>query len=405
VEHRPRGEGQTLEWPLQFGLFLAPLHHPKQNPTRALRRDLELIVRAEELGYTEAWIGEHYSTGHEIIAGGDLFVAAAAERTKRIRLGTGVTSLPFHHPFVVASRAVLLDHMTMGRYIFGVGPGSLPTDSTMMGLDHLQQRQMMAESFEAIHALLTSDEPVTRSSSWFTLHEAELQLKPFSYPLFEMAVAAVESPAGPTLAGRYGASLLSLAVASGPGFIAMPRMWGVLEDTAKEYGRTVDRRSWRVTGLMHVASSYEQAVADVAHGLPQYIDYMSRVTGKVVGDAPESAQPDPMTVPVEMLVEGFNASNAGCVGGPEEAVAFIQRLVDNSDGGIGTFLLMMNDWADPEATFRSLEIISREVFPAFQGSSRSLVAAQERAAGVRSSAAQMSRMAVRQATEGYSGGR
>ena len=394
-----------MEWPLQFGLFLAPLHHPQQNPTRALRRDLELIVRAEELGYTEAWIGEHYSTGHEIIAGGDLFVAAAAERTKRIRLGTGVTSLPFHHPFVVASRAVLLDHMTMGRYIFGVGPGSLPTDSTMMGLDHLQQRQMMAESFEAIHALLTSDEPVTRSSSWFTLHEAELQLKPFSYPLFEMAVAAVESPAGPTLAGRFGASLLSLAVASGPGFVAMPRMWGVLEDTAKEFGRTVDRRSWRVTGLMHVAGSYGQAVADVAHGLPQYIDYMSRVTGKVVGDAPESAQPDPMTVPVEMLVEGFNASNAGCVGGPEEAVAFIQRLVDNSDGGIGTFLLMMNDWADPEATFRSLEIISREVFPAFQGSSRSLVAAQERAAGVRSSAAQMSRMAVKQATEGYSGGR
>ncbi len=291
--------------------------------------------------------------------------------------------------------------MTMGRYILGVGPGSLPTDSTMMGLDHLQQRQMMAESFEAIHALLTSDEPVTRSTSWFTLNEAELQLKPFSYPLFEMAVAAVESPAGPTLAGQYGASLLSLAAATGPGFLAMPRMWGVLEDTAKEFGRTADRRSWRVTGLMHVASSYEQAVADVRHGLPQYMDYMSRVTGKVVGDATETEKPDPLTAPIEELVEGFNASFAGCVGGPEEAIAFMQRLVDNSEGGIGTFLLMMNDWADPEATFRSLEIISREVFPVFQGSSRSLIAAQERAAGVRPSAEKVSRMAVKQATEEY----
>ena len=390
-----------MEWPLQFGLFLAPLHHPGQNPTRALRRDLELIVRAEELGYSEAWIGEHYSTGHEIIAGGDLFVAAAAERTKRIRLGTGATSLPFHHPFVVASRAVQLDHMTMGRYVLGVGPGSLPTDSTMMGLDHLQQRQMMAESFEAIHALLTSDEPVTRETSWFTLHEAELQLKPFSYPLFEMAVAAVESPSGPTLAGRYGASLLSLAAASGPGFIAMPRMWGVLEATAKEFGRTVDRRSWRVTGLMHVASSFHRAVADVSHGLPQYLDYVGRVTSKVVGDATEAGKPNPMTARIEELVEGLNASHAGCVGGPDEAVAFIQRLVDNSDGGIGTFLLMMNDWADPEATFRSLEIISREVFPAFQGSSRSLIAAQERAARLRPSASRVSRVAVQQATEGY----
>jgi limonene 1,2-monooxygenase len=392
-----------LEWPLQFGLFLAPLHHPAQNPTRALRRDLELIVRAEELGFTEAWIGEHYSTGHEIIAGGDLFVAAAAERTKRIRLGTGATSLPFHHPFVVASRAVQLDHMTMGRYILGVGPGSLPTDSTMMGLDHLAQRRMMAESFEAIHALLTGEEPVTRKTDWFTLDEAELQLKPFSYPLFELAVAAVESPAGPTLAGRYGASLLSLAASSGPGFLAMPRMWGVLEETAREFGRTVDRRSWRVTGLMHVASSCQQAVADVRHGLPQYLDYVGRVTSKLVGDASATEKPDPLTADIEDLVNGLNASSAGCVGGPEEAIAFIQRLVDNSEGGIGTFLLMMHDWADPEATFRSLEIISREVFPAFQGSSRSLIAAQERAARLRPAAGQVGRAAVHQAIAGRDG--
>jgi hypothetical protein len=180
-------------------------------------------------------------------------------------------------------------------------------------------------------------------------------------------------------------------------------MWGVLEDTAKEFGRTVDRRSWRVTGLLHVASSFQQAVADVRHGLPQYLDYLGRVTSKVVGDATATERPDPFTSAIEELVEGFNASNAGCVGGPEEAVAFIQRLVDNSDGGIGTFLLMMNDWADPEATFRSLEIIAREVFPAFQGSNRSLVAAQERAAGLRPSAAAVGRMAVQQATESYAG--
>ncbi len=184
----------------------------------------------------------------------------------------------------------------------------------MMGLDHLQQRQMMAESFEAIHALLTSDEPVTRSTSWFTLHEAELQLKPFSYPLFEMAVAAVESPAGPTLAGRYGASLLSLAAASGPGFLAMPRMWGVLEDTAEDFGRIVDRRSWRVTGLLHVASSYEQAVSDVRHGLSQYMDYMSRVTGKVVGDAPATEKPDPLTSPSKSSWRGSTPATAAAWG-------------------------------------------------------------------------------------------
>jgi limonene 1,2-monooxygenase len=317
-----------------------------------------------------------------------------------MRLGTGVTSLPFHHPFVVASRAVQLDHMTMGRFIMGVGPGSLPTDSSMMGLDHLQQRQMMAESLEAIHALLTSAEPVTRKTDWFTLNDAELQLKPYSYPTLDLAVAAVESPVGPQLAGRFGASLLSLAATTGPGFVAMPRMWQVLEETARAQGRTVDRRSWRVCGMIHVASTRRQAIEDVSHGLRQYLDYVGRVSGKVVGDTagPGQAPPD---VSIDVLVDGLNASNGGCIGDPDDAAAFIQRLIDNSDGGIGTFLLMLNDWADPEATSRSLELLSREVFPVFQDSSRSLVEAQERAAAQRASASHLSRLAVEQATERY----
>ncbi|MBW8827148.1 MAG: LLM class flavin-dependent oxidoreductase [Acidobacteria bacterium] len=391
-----------MDRPLRFGLFLAPFHHPEQNPTRSLRRDLELLVRADELGYTEAWIGEHYSTGHEIIAGGDLFVAAAAERTHRLKLGTGVISLPFHHPFVVANRAVQLDHMTMGRFMLGVGPGSLPTDSRMMGLDHLQQREMMVESFEAIMALLTSDEPVTRKTSWFTLDDAELQLRPYSWPLFETAVAAVESPVGPQLAGRHGAALLSLAASSGPGFLAMPRMWSALEETAAQQGLAVpDRARWRVCGMMHVAETRAQALADVRHGLRQYVDYNTRVSGKVVGDPLADGTAPGAEASIEQLAEGILERRSACIGSPEDAVEFIQRLVDNSEGGFGTFLLMLNDWANPEATIRSLDLIAREVFPIFDGSSAKPFAAQEKAAAQRGEGAHLSRLAVQQATERY----
>src|SRR5688572_759004 len=90
------------DWPLRFGIFLAPFHPVHQNPTLALHRDLELIEWLDHLGFDEAWIGEHHSAGYEIIASPEVFIAAAAERTSRIKLGTGVSSLPYHHPLILA---------------------------------------------------------------------------------------------------------------------------------------------------------------------------------------------------------------------------------------------------------------------------------------------------------------
>src|SRR4030095_15345650 len=148
-----------MERPLRFGIFMAPFHPAGQNPTLALERDLELIVRLDELGFDEAWVGEHHSAGYEIIASPEVFIAAAAERTRHIRLGTGVSSLPYHHPLILADRMVMLDHLTLGRAMFGVGPGALPSDAFMMGIDPVRQREMMDESLEDILALFRSDEP------------------------------------------------------------------------------------------------------------------------------------------------------------------------------------------------------------------------------------------------------
>src|SRR5213593_4920843 len=145
---------------MRFGIFLAPFHPVTQDPNVALHRDLELIEWLDRLGYDEAWIGEHHSAGYEIIASPEVFIATAAERTRNIRLGTGVSSLPYHHPLLLADRMVLLDHLTRGRTMLGVGPGALPSDAHMMGIDPMRQRDMMEESLEAIVALLTTDEPV-----------------------------------------------------------------------------------------------------------------------------------------------------------------------------------------------------------------------------------------------------
>src|ERR671930_1447314 len=142
---------------MRFGIFMAPFHRLGENPTLALERDLELISWLDTLGYDEAWIGEHHSAGWETIASPEVFIAAAAQRTRYIKLGTGVVSLPYHHPLILADRMVLLDHMARGRAMLGVGPGALPTDALMLGIEPTDQRRMMAEAMDGIMALLTSD--------------------------------------------------------------------------------------------------------------------------------------------------------------------------------------------------------------------------------------------------------
>ena len=122
---------------LTFGIFLAPFHRVGENPTLGMARDMELIEWIDELGFDEAWIGEHHSAGWETIASPEVFIGAAIERTRYIRLGSGVTSLPYHHPLMVANRFVQLDHMSRGRTMLGCGPGALPSDMGGCALDAL----------------------------------------------------------------------------------------------------------------------------------------------------------------------------------------------------------------------------------------------------------------------------
>jgi len=364
---------RDMDWPLRFGIFVAPFHPVGQNPTLALERDLELIVRLDELGYDEAWVGEHHSAGYEIIASPEVFIAIAAERTRHLRLGTGVSSLPYHHPLMLADRMVLLDHLTRGRVMMGCGPGALPSDAYMMGIDPMQQRRMMEEALEAILALLADDGPVTRKTDWFTLESARLQLRPYSKHGIEVAVAAQVSPAGPRAAGRFGLPLLSLGATTTGGFDVLASHWQVMEERADEFSTTVDRRDWRLVGPMHLAPTEEQARAEVAYGLTDWIDYFQRVAAPPIAPGVGDGR-DP--------VDAMNETGLAVIGTPDMAVSQIQRLVDQS-GGFGTYLFMAHEWADREATLRSYELFAKEVMPLFQGSTATLVRSRDWAAAGR----------------------
>ncbi len=350
------------DWPLKFGAFFAPFHPVGQSPTLAYEYDLDRAEWLDKYGYDEVWFGEHHSGGYETIGSPEIFIAAAAQRTKHIKLGTGVTSLPYHHPWLVADRWVLLDHMTRGRVVFGAGPGALPTDAYMMGIDPVDQRRMMEESLEAIYALFASEEPVSRETDWFVMKDCRLQVRPYTYPHPEIAVAAMITPSGPRLAGQTGASLLSLSMQIVDGFAAIGRAWEVVTEQAEKVGaKEPDRRTWRVLGTMHIAETREQAIDDCLFGLRDFADYF----GGGAGFVPLAENVDAQTSDRD-FVEAYANSPSTVIGTPDDAIEYIEGLTEQS-GGFGTFLMLGHDWASPGRTQNCYRLFAEKVIPHFQG--------------------------------------
>lgn len=350
--------------PLNFGLFLPPYHHPRRNPTLAIEQDLRHVEEIDRLGYSQVWFGEHHSGGYEFSPSPELMIAAAAQRTTRIELCSGVISLPYHHPLMVADRIVFLDHLTRGRVRIGVGPGALVADSQMMGMDYNNLRPRMEESLDAILELLDTPGPVNRKTDWFTLDDARLQLGSYTHPRVRVAVAAAMSPSGPKLAGKYGLGLLSIGGTGDASIELLANTWNVTTAEADKHGQSVDRADWSIVGNVHIAETYEQAVEDTRFGLRDFLEYRHVVTPmKMIAEGEDVSH--------EELVRRVNESGYGCIGGPAEAIAYIGKLIERT-GGFGTFLLTSLDWGNAESTSRMYEVIAREVMPVFQGSCESL---------------------------------
>ena len=343
---------------MKFGIFLAPFHRVGENPTLALERDMQLVEHLDALDFDEAWIGEHHSAARELIAEPMIFIAMAAARTKKIMLGTGVTSLPYHHPLMVADRLVQLDHMTRGRAMLGVGPGALLSDAYMMGIDATTQRRRMNESLDAVMALLRHEEPVNIETDWFTLRDARLQLANYTQPHLPVAVATTFTPSGPSAAGRHGVGLISVAGASDERF---QRTWEWVEEAAAEAGREVDRGEWRVVLSMHLADTKEEALADVADGF---------VKRAYVGDS-EVPGGGLALGPTGATIEEAEKEGGLVIGTPDDAIEAIEAIQERS-GGIGGILLNAHEWAGTAETHKSYELLARYVAPHFQGQLESI---------------------------------
>jgi limonene 1,2-monooxygenase len=379
--------------PTRFGVFMPPMHRLGLSPTVTFENDLELIERADRLGLQEAWVGEHHSGGHEPIASPELFLTAASQRTRNIMLGTAVNSLPYHNPFTLASRIVLLDHLSHGRAIMGFGPGASASDAYMLGIDPSSLRERMLEAAEVIVRLMRG-EVVTHESEWFTLNEACLQIGPYQLPHMEMVVAAVASPSGPSTAGRLGIGMINMSATAIQAFEALNNHWSIVEAEAERSGATVSREQWRLAGITHIADTEEQAREDLKYGFEEIWRHISQV-----GPMPISGATN-----FDDLLDEAIESGRITVGTPDTLIGVIRELAEQT-GGFGTFIMTLTGFTDFGPRMRALELYARHVVPEFRGQLQGLRRSNQWVLGQRDDEGTVwktrSKAAVAKATEAY----
>jgi limonene 1,2-monooxygenase len=350
--------------PTRFGCFTSPLHAPGVDPYLLLREDMRLAELLDDLGFDEFWVGEHHSGGWASLSSPELFIAAVAQRTRRIRLATGVLSVPYHHPFLVAERAAMLDHLTDGRFILGAGSGAYHADMHILGINPADTRRRLDEAVEVIQALLDG-QVVSARSDWFELNDARVQLRPVRDAI-EIVVASAATPFSMRLAGRLGINAMSHvappwgAIRAGQS-IGVERLADQWDHLAAEAVGAVDRDNWRLVVPVHVSDSADQAREELFDGWRhQRLDLYQQTLGV----------PIPSSEIAQRKAFDYTIAEGGIIlGAPEDCVRTITALADRV-GGFGCLLLSLQDWAPAAARTRSLELFARSVAPRLRGSLR-----------------------------------
>ncbi len=352
---------------MRFGLFAMPEHPPIENWSLSYDRDIDEIVLAEKLGFSEFWIGEHHTGGYENVPMPELLLAKASALTSRIRLGTGVINLPYQDPFQVAERMAFLDHLTHGRLEYGFGGGGLPTDQALFQLERSEAAPRTAEALEIIWQLLTSDEPVSYEACIGNTRTASCRSGPIKRsPPF--AIAGLTGTHNYARCGAKGWKALSVYFAPGDNNGYPPNAppdlaahAAALTSAAAENGLDppdVARQNWRITREVYVSDSKDQAMREIREGVHRSYEYLLGLGLGALMKKDEN-MPD-----AELTFEWMVEEIPWIIGSPEDCIRQIREL-EEVTGGFGTFLINSRDWVTTDKWNRSLELFARYVTPQF----------------------------------------
>jgi len=370
--HEALAPTDRLEYALgsmDFGLFMMPLHPPHRALADGYQRDVDQIVLADQLGFREAWVGEHLTERWENAPAPDLLLAQALALTKRIKLGTGVTLLALHNPVYLAHRLAMLDHMARGRFQWGIGGGAIPTDLSLFGLDASDPAAVRARSAEVLDVVLklwASEGQFSYHGKFFDIDtpvfdpvkDRGYYMKPYQRPHPPIAVAAsTPDSSSMRMAGQRGwipmsSSLLSRTYLSDH--------WRLVETGAASGGLKAERSQWRVARDVLVGPT--PAVARERARTVMGRNYVRHQHPNRVGTIQMTSTKLEASMPDEAVTVDYLMVNVWIVGDPSQCVEQIHRLHEES-GGFGTLLSITTDSDDAGWDHESLRLLMEQVAP------------------------------------------
>jgi len=360
---------------MRLGIFMMPVHPPTRSFTDTLAEDEEKSLYADELGFDELWVGEHFSATTEPIPSPLMFMAALAPRTKNLSFGTAVICLPNHDPVKVAAEVAQFDHMTRGRFMLGVGPGGLLSDFELFGnADRGVRTRKFVESIKTIQQIWAQDPPYDFPGEFrsVSLKEAIIPKlgigympKPFQKPgpPISTSLSSRDSPTA-RIAAKQGWGIIS---GNNVPSSAIASHWQTYSKACVEMGVSPKGENWRVARSIMVAPSDAEARDRIhsEHGSNRYFyTYMREVLSRV--GILSVLKPDPNMSDDEATVEVITE---GCViyG---SANTFLDKLVAFRDsvGPFGTLLMTGLDWSGPNRAWErdSMRLLAQEVMPKFR---------------------------------------
>lgn len=355
---------------MDYGYFTMPLHPPGSNITETLDEDLEQIVVLDNLGFREAWIGEHFTSSWENIPAPDLLIAKAIPLIKNIILGIGVSCMPNHNPFVLAHRIAMLDHLTHGRFYWGVGAGSFPGDFKVFGINPKtgEQRVLTHDAIDLILKLWEDPQPgLYENKYWrFSVPEPQndvglkLHLKPYQKPHPPIAVAGISESSGTLMiAGERNWIPMSINLVAKQ---ILRSHWKAVEEGAQKTGKIADRSKWRVARDVYVAETTEQARREAIEGTlgRDFKEYFFRLVPKIRGSL-DIFKTDTSISDSDVTLD-YMIDNMWIVGSPDDVARKIRELYEYL-GGFGVLLVMGHEWRPRDKWVRSMTLLVKEVMP------------------------------------------
>ena len=354
---------------LRLGMFLMPVHDPNKPLAQCYDEDLELVVRCEEWGFSDFWVGEHHSSAYENIVMPEIFIAKALGVTKSIRLGAAPVCLQYHHPVHVAGRLAFLDHLSHGRLNVCFGPGAIPTDMEVFGVEPQDTGRRVVEAINMIMEIWTSDPPYDIDGEFWRVRlkeniNEELGIgtlhKPFQQPHPPIYVPCISrKSAGVRSAAARGFRPISHHMVSEQ---VLVDHWNTYSEGVESAGRQAQPSQWSVSRNLFVAETTEEARQLVRNNsMGKCIEYILELTRRTSPDGLKMWKRDESMSDEQCNLDYF-IDDIFIVGDADEVV---RRILDLREriGEFGTLVLVAHDWDDRSQWLNSLELFAREVIP------------------------------------------